>query len=367
MAWYTREASTKLVLFVVATLVLLLIGVRSPAQESTAVDIYRSPRLKHFEAPSCDVTVSRIADPAACQVLKSGRGGWVTLDFMVDTQGKPFEISVSRSTGFEALDALAMKAIAASTFEPASVNGNPIESAFTFKYVVWEGPEESVIGGPFISRYDALKRALKKNDRAAADAALKKMVITNLSEDAMFGMATYLYAQKWGDQSQQLEGLQRALAHEGNTLSNSGGRIHDLPRFFVDQALQLSMDLQIKLHLYAEALQTYRRLQGAGLDSATLAQFKTAAAQLEKIRTDNSWYSVAADMPQGTWSLNLFKRHFRAEVAAGSISQVKLRCERRYVAFAFDPNLQYDLAPNSGNCAIEMLGAPGTRFKLIQY
>lgn len=366
MAWYTRTARTKLILFAVAILIALLIAVRSPAQQSAAMDVYRSPRLTHLGSLGCDITESHAADPAACQVLKSGRGGWVVLDLMVDAEGKPFEISVSRSTGFEALDALAVRAMSASTFEPGSVNGKPTEAAFEFEYVLWEGPFERAIGRAFNSQYDALRHALAKDDRAAADAAMKKMVITNLSEDALFGMASYFYAKQWGDETQQLEGLQRAIAHEGNPIKG-GGTVHSLFRWYFNLALQVSMELQLKLHLYAEALQTYRRLQGTDLDSATLAQFKTAVAQLQKIRTDDSWYSVAADMPRGTWSLSLFKRHFRAEVAAGSISQVKLRCQGRYVSFAFDPNLQYDLAPDSGNCGIEMLGAPGTRFKLIQY
>ncbi len=72
-------------------------------------------------------------------------------------------------------------------------------------------------------------------------------------------------------------------------------------------------------------------------------------------------------MPEGTWHVHLFKRHFQAEVAEGYISQVKLRCQKHYVFFAFDPKLQYQVDSKDGDCSMELLGAPGTRFKLMQF
>jgi hypothetical protein len=42
------------------------------------------------------------------------------------------------------------------------------------------------------------------------------------------------------------------------------------------------------------------------------------------------------------------------------------RCNT-YAYFAFDPRLEYEVANKDGRCTIELDGAPGTQFKLIQY
>jgi hypothetical protein len=46
----------------------------------------------------------------------------------------------------------------------------------------------------------------------------------------------------------------------------------------------------------------------------------------------------------------------------GYISQVKLRCEKHDVYFAFDPNLQYQVASQDGDCWMELVGGPGLYF-----
>ena len=76
---------------------------------------------------------------------------------------------------------------------------------------------------------------------------MQRLKITNLYEDAYFGMATYFYARKWGDETQQLEGLQRAIAEDDQA--------HFLPGDLFKWALQVSLQLQVKQALYAEALE----------------------------------------------------------------------------------------------------------------
>jgi hypothetical protein len=42
-----------------------------------------------------------------------------------------------------------------------------------------------------------------------------------------------------------------------------------------------------------------------------------------------------------------------------------LRCDRQYVSFAYDPALYYRIDQH-GNCRLQLIGEPGTRFELIQ-
>ena len=83
--------------------------------------------------------------------------------------------------------------------------------------------------------------------------------------------------------------------------------------------------------------------------------------------SDGSTYEVSGSITDTGWHLHLFKRHFRAVVSEGYISQVKLRCAKNYRYFAFDPTLQYEINSKDGDCAIALDGAPGTQFKLTQF
>jgi TonB family protein len=316
------------------------------SQEAVPVEVYTAPHVKKIDVPRF---------PAG----ESYNAGWVELAFMVDSSGKPFEVTVIRSTGNKTFEKVATKAIERSSFEPGTLNGKPVESGYEMKYLFandWRTPGAN---RDFVSAYRSVTEAIKAGNRTAADAALQKLKITNLYEDAYFGLATYNYASKWGDESQQLEGLRRAIAREDKAryLPN------DLFRF----ALFNCMQLELKTHEYAEAMTTWKRLEKSGIDNNTATQLRSVGERLEKLRSDASAYEVSGLISDSNWYLHLFKRHFQAVVSEGYISEVRLRCDKHYVFFPFDSTLQYQVNSKDGNCSIELAGAPGTRFKLIQF
>jgi hypothetical protein len=234
----------------------------------------------------------------------------------------------------------------------------PVESGYEMKYR-FVGHGQSGANTGFIKAYKSLPAAIKAGDRTAADGAMGNLKVTNLYEDAYFGLALYEYACKWGDESQQLEGLRRAIAEED--------RAHYLPPELFRFALLHRMQLELNAREYAEAITTWKRLEKSGVDKDTAAKAKLALDKLERIRTDDSSYAVSGSISESNWYLHLFKRHFQAVVSEGYISEVRLRCDNRHVFFPFDSTLQYNVASKDGNCSIELLGAAGTRFKLIQF
>jgi TonB family protein len=286
-------------------------------QEQAAIQLFTAPRPKNI-------------DMVGFPTSEIGQEGWVELAFMVDTHGKPFEVTVIRSTGNPNFDKLAVQSMEHSRFVPGKLNGQPVESGSEMKYI-FANPH----GGPpganrdFIRAYKTLTAAVDSGDRAAADEAMQKLKISNLYEDAFFGIATYQYAAKFGDEHQQLEGLRRAIARE--------------------------------------AVATGKRLAKARIDKETATRVRSTLGKLEKMRTDDSAYAVAGQISEKNWYLRLFKRHFQAEVSEGYISEVRLRCDTRHWFFPFDSTLQYAVTSKDGDCSIELLGAPGTQFKLIQF
>jgi hypothetical protein len=139
-----------------------------------------------------------------------------------------------------------------------------------------------------------------------------------------------------------------------------------LPADTFRAALLECLKLQLKARHFAEALETWKRLEKTGVDQDTAAQIRSLIDRVEKTRTDDSTYAVSEILPDGQWHLRLFKRHFQVVVKEGAIARIKLRCDRGYVAFPLDPAMQYQVADRSGECDIELDGTPGTRFDLLQ-
>jgi hypothetical protein len=76
---------------------------------------------------------------------------------------------------------------------------------------------------------------------------------------------------------------------------------------------------------------------------------------------------VPGEIITGTsWNYELLKRRFQIEVASGKVAEIKLRCDRQYVFFQFDPKLQYTIGGNDRSCSMEVVGDPGTKFRLTQ-
>jgi len=327
----------------------------SAPADSVPIELYTAPVPTHLAVPNC----TGLNPPAVCEYIRHGMEGWVELNLMVDASGKPYEVTVARSSGNKDFEESATKAVEASSFSPGTVDGKAIESDYEFKFTFLGTTPSTGASISFVSGYKTLMKAINANDRAKADAAMQEMQVANLYEDAYFGMATYLYQKQWGNDEQQLKGLQKAIAEENNA--------RYLPKDLFQLALRASLELQLKLRLYAEASKTVAKLRKLGLDDKTAAALTSLTDQLKKLRDDGSRYELQGEMPAGSWGIYLFKRHFHAAVSEGYISQVKLHCQRKYVSFVFNADLEYQVASEDGNCYMQLVGAPGTKFNLAQF
>jgi len=318
------------------------------AAAQVPLEQFQEPRVKYID---------RYHYPSA-EIEREGEG-WVNLGFMVDAKGKPFEITVVGSTGNKDFEKAAIRALQHSTFTPGTVNGKPMESASELKFTY--RLDGGIYGArPEFSRaYRELVKAISASDRPAADAAMGELKVTNLYEDAFYGLARYYYAGKWGTPAEQRAGLERAIANERDAgyLSRQAFR----------EALRALFLVDVKTLRYGEALDTWRELEKKHLDAKSMSQMNSIVEQLNMLKTDGRAYEITDVMPQGSWSLELFKRHFHVAVSSGRVSVIKLYCKKRFVSFAFDPTLDYEVKTRFGSCRMEMLGDAGTKFSVVQF
>jgi TonB family protein len=324
-------------------------SVEAPSAVKIETESLVSPRLKKIDL-SNQYPIS--------EVMSFGEG-WVQLGFMVDSKGKPFEVTVEDSNGDKLFEKAAIKALEDATYEPGRLNGKAVESSAELKitFKIPDGPNGATTA--FVSDYRSLTKAIKSNNRAAAESAMKSLASTNLYEDAYLGLAQFLYARQWGDESQQLRGLLRAIAYESTA--------RYLPEAQYNRALVECFKLQVKQHLYGEATHTGEKIRRTKIDPASMASIKAVMAQVMQLSSSNDPYDINGEIATSEWKLQLFKRHFRATVREGHITAIKLKCENGFVRFEFDPTLEYQVANNYGDCTMKVEGDPGTRFILTQF
>jgi TonB family protein len=287
-----------------------------------------------------------------------GNDGWVNLNFMVDPQGKPYEVMVSRSSGNKALEKAAIDGAEAWKFEPASLNGKPIDSAYALK-ITFRLRDNGGARPNFLTAYHSLNKAVEANDKAAAESALASMHVTDLYEDSYLGLAKYEYASHWGGDDEQLAALRQAIADEKQP--------GFLPRDAFVSALVMQLRLQTKTKDFAGALATWETLKALHPDKKMVDGVESIVEKIEAFHASGGAYSVPGRLVDGSWSYSLFRKQFQIRVSDGHVSEIKLRCDKKYVFFAFDPGLQYRVADEAGHCWMQVIGDPETKFELVQF
>lgn len=321
------------------------------AEEATApvavpVEVYKPPMAIDLQKPGYPVGQRA-----------SGAEGWVIVNMMIDPHGRPYEATVVESTGNPVLEKAALEAVEKWRFEPASLNGAPIHAGGNYK-IDFRLTGETGARDAFARAYRQAVNAVQEGDRERADSRLALLKPHNLYEDAYAGLAYYTYYHKWGNVEQQLSAIRRAIAGEKSA--------RYLPKEAFTTAQQAALALEIQTQDYGRALTTWAALRD-DLDASRRAQWQKSIDQIEALRTEDKAFAVTGEITKGTsWYYLLLKNRFQLEVANGAVAEIKLRCNRQYVSFHFDPKLQYTIAGGDRGCWMEVVGDPGTKFQLVQ-
>jgi hypothetical protein len=73
-----------------------------------------------------------------------------------------------------------------------------------------------------------------------------------------------------------------------------------------------------------------------------------------KISDSSNWYGT------------LLRNRFSIDVKNGTVSEIKLRCEKQYLFFKYQPGIRYSIGQRKDQCGLEVVGDPGTKFVLVQ-
>ena len=117
----------------VLTLTLLALSNRGNAEEDgqssslvetspVQLEVFTGPKPKERPSPTYPRREQR-----------EGKEGWVQVNFMISPEGKTYEVAVTHSSGSESFERAAVRTVSKWSFDPATMNGQPIDAGANYK------------------------------------------------------------------------------------------------------------------------------------------------------------------------------------------------------------------------------------------
>jgi TonB family protein len=318
------------------------------APEAVEVEVFKGARI--LTMPSSNAYPS--------EEEKSGREGWVELNMMIDPKGKPYEVMVADSSGSRAFEKAAVKWLQEMSFEPARRGETPIDSSYMLKMKFAIRDLAKGASEEFVSVYRSFSKAVQAGDRVKADVLFGRLHAENLYESSFENFGKFFYHKQWGTPADQLRDLRLAIAGER--------RPEYLPKDAFTTALYAMFGLEAAASDFGSALATWRILEPIASPQMRAA-LQPAVDQIHAIALGGQSVSVSAKIDDSSaWMGALFRNRFSIAVKGGVVSEIKLRCERQYLFFRYEPGIQYSIGSKKDQCGIQVIGNPGTTFDLVQ-
>lgn len=298
----------------------------------------------------------------------AGYGGWVQFIFMVDREGKPYELRLMDYAGSKGFIGAGEKALLRSTFTPALVDGVAVDGRYGMIYHFGRrggGTGAGASRRSFVPLYTAYLQALNEGPGEKAASLLEELADAsrNNYEHAFLNVARYYFAREYGSSLEQMRFLSRAL-RQSFTERNHRSFLPD------DQAISVRRELfrlQVENNYLGEAMETYELIQQQG-DDESMELLEGVVAELEEMKRNEASFGIAVTLDDsGSWGAELFKNQLYLHTVEGKVDGMKLRCDTNFFSFTFDPETDYSIPEEWGKCHLEILGAPRTTFVLVQH
>jgi TonB family protein len=300
--------------------------------------------------------------------LHKGREGWVEFSYVIAPDGTTQDILIEDSTGPAEIEKPALEAVKRWRYEPATLNGKPVEQCDTRVRILFALEGEGHRAGAsraFIKRFRAVTQQAGESDLEAFKSAIDELAPRNLYENAYTFFLLAMVAQREQDPDAQLKHLRRVTL---------GGSDYIRPDLYVG-ALETTFGLEANRGEYASALSTYQKLMDSKEKSDALKELAKMAEQIEALIAGDSRLARQGELgprregAEGpvAWSHQLSRRIAGLDEIEGELDHIELRCDfHRAVA---EPKAERALRmpENWGDCSFYVFGEPGARFRVIEY
>jgi TonB family protein len=316
--------------------------------------------------------INRKLQPFPRREANAGIEGWVEVSYVIKPDGTVGETIIENSSGRKAFERATIKSIKKWRYEPATMNGEPIEQCHTKVRIMFalEQPPGKARGarGSFRKKYKDAIELLNKGKFEKTRSTIDKMedkYVTNLYERSRLWILRSMLQEKEGDDRRQLESLVRGV---------SGGGQYVEPKVHLAVMLKI-FNLQMQFQHYADALETLETLEGLDLDDDVAVKLALFKNQIAGLRTAAQTLAIEGEIGEaqeehhgaGMWWHTLLRRTAGIESVSGSLERVELRCDWRRVKAKPEKGRAWRIPPDWGDCSIYVFGEPGSTFQLLEY
>ena len=363
--------SSNVKIFVFLAFVLLVFPVKSLRAEDNDATSVSKKFLDALKTRSTEEITTfippkphRIFGPTyPLKAKQNGEEGWVIVNFMVDTHGKPYEISVVEYSDKDFINRT-LEAVEKWEFEPALFEGKPIDAAFTQRigFRFEEDSRSYITSRQVNSIFGSIVTAINEKDREEASDRLNEFYKKKktLYEESFYWLARYYFAAAWLDTEEQYRVLNRALFK-----TDSGA--YYLPEKGVPRLLLSKLNLEVKRNYLSRALDTAAQLNDYDLSPKQLQYIVETTKQILETRSGTGLIVVKGKIDKAnSFYHSLLRSRFSFSEVEGDIAELRLRCEKGYVGFVYKEEITFEVDGEAGNCSLQVIGDPDTTFKLLE-
>ena len=237
------------------------------------------------------------------QEALQGSTGWVLLDFVVREDGSVADPIVQESSGLRAFERAALRAVRRWSFEPATVDGEPVEQCHTQVAISFDGDVKNL----------GATRSFKRRYGEVVD-----------------HWQAGRFAERFGLEVAQLQYA---------TALQTWERLEEL-----DERIELPAGIE-------QAQRDIPALRDSDLEFSV----------------DATIPPPRDEEPHGVWQYRLLRHMPGLRGIEGELNRVELRCQWKRVTAQPGEGKAWRIPQDWGACDVFVFGEPGARFKLVEY
>jgi len=304
--------------------------------------------------------------------------GWVLVNYSVRADGSVGDAAiVDSSDRFGRFDREALEAIRQWRFEPATLNGQPVEQKNTLTNLTFalrglsEDPKERGASEWLTRRARQFDQAMAGNDLAKASSILAEIEergTVNLYE------LGHIFA-RWGQYHDVTGNLPMALL--------SYQRANRIGSRYVEPGMALTLlvrqfALELKLGHAQDALRTFKKIKELRNAPPADDPVMLSGANLERFRDSGATLAVSGDVVvpcrqyficaegEAFWWHGLLRRSVTVEKVTGDVRRLDFRCEVASASHPVETGKTFTIPESWGDCDLVVVGEPGAKIDMVE-
>lgn len=297
--------------------------------------------------------------------LGQHNSGSVLLKFMVSKQGRTFEPVVINST-HKKFERSAISALKNYEFIPAMVGEQNVESIQSVRILFIVDNQNNEINEQFSEYYRVAASELKKT-KPNKDKLLNQIMLMENSINMShynyrdLNIIKQNYAQIFSSKQLQIDTIEQLLLFDNQTQNET---ILNL-KVSVSMRRKLVL-LLIQTKQYGSAVIEFEELRK--LDPQANELFAVAFNQIDEIYNNDHVIRTPITLSEnGYTTINLFKSNFGFYNSSNNLSNIKLRCDKKFASLGYQQDLEYKIPKSWGRCNLQVIGTPNTTSTLYQF